>query len=149
MSLPAPVLYDAVKHQYLLQQIAQIHADCVLNDGTVVTFHPDETGQMDIPAIVKYWEARSTQVTAGTREIIMQFADDSEEELIGYVSLDTPVTQTGAFRGAVEKLLVSPKHRYKGIARRLMAKLEDVAWAKGRVLLVSSRRAMQVLAVVS
>jgi len=70
----------------------------------------------------------------------MQMARDpstGEEELAGYVMLGMPVTETGPFRGSVEKLMVSPKYRQKGIAGRLMAKLEEVARAEGRTLLVS------------
>jgi GNAT superfamily N-acetyltransferase len=48
-----------------------------------------------------------------------------------------PVTETGPFRSEVEKLMVSPNHRFKGIARRLMAKLEDEAKARDRWLVVS------------
>jgi len=48
-----------------------------------------------------------------------------------------PFSETGPFRGVVEKLLVSPTWREKGVARRLMGKLEDVAWQEGRWLIVS------------
>lgn len=53
-------------------------------------------------------------------------------EVSGVVSLATPFSQTGPFRGLVEKLFVSPLHRRKGIARTIMAKLEAVAWDDGR-----------------
>lgn len=49
-----------------------------------------------------------------------------------------PVTETGPFRGEVEKLMVSPRHRLKGVARRLMDKLEAVARERHRELLVSN-----------
>ena len=60
-----------------------------------------------------------------------------EEELAGYVMLGMPPSHTGPFRGIVEKLLVPPEHRKKGIARALMRKVEDVAREVGRTLLVS------------
>lgn len=63
--------------------------------------------------------------------------EGDEQEIAGYVSLGKPITETGPFRGAVEKLLVHPKYRGLGIARRVMAKLEEVALAEGRGLLVS------------
>ena len=53
-------------------------------------------------------------------------------EVSGVVSLTTPFSQTGPFRGQVEKLFVSPLHRRKGIARRIMTKLEAVALEHGR-----------------
>lgn len=56
----------------------------------------------------------------------------SELEVSGLVVLATPFSQTGPFRGLVEKLFTSPFHRKKGIARAVMKKLEDVAWEMGR-----------------
>jgi GNAT superfamily N-acetyltransferase len=47
-----------------------------------------------------------------------------------------PVSETGTFRDIVEKLLVSPEHRRKGIAKVLMLKLEEIARVEGRTLLV-------------
>ena len=43
-----------------------------------------------------------------------------------------PSVETGPFRGEVEKLLVSPRFRKVGVARRVMEKLEEVAKEKGR-----------------
>lgn len=80
------------------------------------------------------------EVVAGTRVIIIQLASNAvtgKEELAGYVALSFPWSETGPFRGSVEKLLVSPEHRQKGVAKRVMLKLEEVAIAKGRTLLVS------------
>ncbi|EXJ78815.1 hypothetical protein A1O1_09217 [Capronia coronata CBS 617.96] len=55
-----------------------------------------------------------------------------ELEVSGVVSLATPYSQTGPFRGLVEKLFVSPLHRRKGIARAIMTKLEEIACDHGR-----------------
>lgn len=63
--------------------------------------------------------------------------DEKEGELMGYVCLMMPITETGPFRGEVNKLMVSPNHRRKGVARRVMEKLEDVGRERGRTLLVS------------
>ena len=51
--------------------------------------------------------------------------------------LSKPVTQTGPFRGIVEKLFVAPKWRRKGVAKTMMRKLEEVAREEGRTMLVS------------
>jgi GNAT superfamily N-acetyltransferase len=90
--------------------------------------------------MTSWWEDRCKEVEMGQRKIIMQMAPDSntgEVELAGYVMLGMPFAQTGPFRGIVEKLLVLPVHRKKGIARALMLKLEEVARDEGRGLLVS------------
>lgn len=70
----------------------------------------------------------------------MQLATNPEtgnEEVAGYVMLDMPENETGPFRGGVEKLLVSPRWRERGVARRVMGFLEVVARREGRGLLVS------------
>ncbi len=59
-----------------------------------------------------------------------------EEELAGYVMLGMPFGQTEPFRGIVEKLLVPPEHRNKGIAKKLMGKLQQVTRKEGRLSLV-------------
>jgi ribosomal protein S18 acetylase RimI-like enzyme len=58
-------------------------------------------------------------------KIIIQMAENQitgKLELAGYVMLGMPVTETGPFRGKVEKLLVAPEHRRKGIANGLDGK---------------------------
>lgn len=66
------------------------------------------------------------------KPIFLNDCPDVKFEVAGLVALNKPVTETGPFRGEVEKLLVSPNHRQKGIARRLMAELERVALEEGR-----------------
>ena len=53
-------------------------------------------------------------------------------EVAGVVTLSTTPSQTGPFRAVVEKLFVSPLHRRRGIARRIMAHLESVALDLGK-----------------
>lgn len=55
---------------------------------------------------------------------------------MGYVCLMMPASETGPFRGEVNKLMVSPRHRRKGVARRVMEKLEEVGRERGRTLLI-------------
>ncbi|KAK4545128.1 hypothetical protein LTR36_003679 [Oleoguttula mirabilis] len=135
MSLPPPTLYDPAKHKSLLPQIAQIQADCILQDNTLATFHPDKYGRMDMQRVLHYWLANSKQVEQGTRAIILQFADDNKEELAGYVSVYMKVSETRPFLGVVEKMMVSPLHRRRGVARQVLGMLEEVAREKGRWLL--------------
>lgn len=53
-------------------------------------------------------------------------------EVSGVVSLSMPTSQTGPFRGLVQKLFISPYHRRKGLARQLMAELEKEALNRGK-----------------
>ncbi|KKA31134.1 hypothetical protein TD95_000596 [Thielaviopsis punctulata] len=57
-------------------------------------------------------------------------------DLMGVVMLVMPFSETGPFRGYVEKLLVSPKFRRRGGARALLDALEKEAVKRGRCLLM-------------
>lgn len=141
MTLPPPRLFNPVSDANLLPQLAQIHADCITNDNQLATFLPP----LSHLRMLDYWRELSSDVEKGRTAVVLQFAeaefaDVEEGEVAGYVCLMMPVTETGPFRGEVNKLMVSPKHRRKGVARRVMGLLEDVAREKGRHLLVSCNR---------
>jgi GNAT superfamily N-acetyltransferase len=143
-NLPAQMLLDPQSHLGLIPALAQIHSDCVISDGTLATFRPDpKTGKMNMPALEAFWEKMIAEVVSGQREIVLQFASASSEnatgglELAGYASLYMPFSETGPFRSFVEKLMVSPRHRRKGIARRVMQRIEEVAEERNRGLVVS------------
>jgi GNAT superfamily N-acetyltransferase len=63
-------------------------------------------------------------------------ATTGEKEVVGLVALAMPISETGPFRGYVEKLIVVHEHRRKGIAKALMLKMEEAALKEGRTLLV-------------
>lgn len=152
---------DTPSFSTLLDGIVQVHCACILNDNTMATFMPplnyaqiykwwedriaeDTAGQRHI--IVYLSEVSSRTLLPD--EIKLPFSDEGKAwpilpaketastsgdlEVAGLVSLVTPITQTGPFRGVVEKLFTSPLHRKKGIARAVMKKLEEVAWDLGR-----------------
>ncbi|CZT43689.1 uncharacterized protein RSE6_03761 [Rhynchosporium secalis] len=133
--MDSPILFDPSKHAHLIPSLAFVHAECITSPPyTVATFIPP----LSTPRMEAWWTARAAEVTAGTRHIIMQMAKDSKtgiEEVAGYVMLDMPQSETVPFRGGVEKLLVSPRWRQKGIARRVMEMLEEVAVNENRGLL--------------
>ena len=101
--------------------------------------------------MVEYWKRISQDVSDDKIVMILQIAptssnDDDDrvaEEVAGYVCLLLPVSETGPFRGIVEKLMVSTRHRRKGVATRVMGMLQDVARERGRELLVSSTPAVR------
>lgn len=137
--MAAPVLFDPKVHAHLISSLAELHATCITEPTHVIaTFLPP----LDHSVMTAWWEDRVKEVEAGQRKIIIQIAENSEtgkEEVAGVVALGMPISQTGPFRGYIEKLLVSPRHRKKGIAKKLMVLLEDVAVKEGRGLLVSSQ----------
>lgn len=132
-----PILFDPKVHSDLIPSLAAVHAACITSAPyTIATFLPPLNQEL----MQKWWETRVNEVSEGTRQIIMQLAPNSttgEKEVAGYVMLGMPFAQTGPFRASVEKLLVIPEHRKKGIAKAVMFKLEEVAKDHGRTLLVS------------
>lgn len=142
MTLPPPILYDPSQHSHLLPKFAQIHCAVVENDHTLATFLPPFANGTD-QRVLHYWKRQEPEIIAGTRITVIQMMSSrvgDEDILAGYVSLEMPPSETGPFRGVVQKLLVDPKFRRKGIARRLMEKVEEVAREKGRSLLVGALR---------
>jgi GNAT superfamily N-acetyltransferase len=136
MSLPNPRLFNSISDHHLLPQLAQIQADCITHDKQLATFLPP----LSHVRMLDYWREISSDVEKGRTVVVLQFADENESEVAGYVCLMMPVTETGPFRGEVNTLMVNPRHRRKGVARRVMGLLEDVARERGRHLLVSSDR---------
>lgn len=71
-------------------------------------------------------------VCAGTRRVLVA---RSGARIVGTVQIDVGTPPNQPHRAEVMKLLVHPDARRRGIARALMAALEDVARSAGRTLL--------------
>jgi GNAT superfamily N-acetyltransferase len=131
------ILYDPQIHAHLISSIVSVHAACITQPTyTIATFIPP----LDQPVMQKWWEDRVKEVVSGGRHIIIHLTpspSDGKEEVVGVVMLDKPQTQTVPHTAWVEKLLVSPEWRRKGVTKRMMGKLEEVARSEGRLLLVS------------
>lgn len=135
------MIFEPGKHDHLIPAFAFIHEACVETDYTLATFQPpfqhQDTETPDI-RVLEYWKSNAAKAAEEIKVILMQMAitERGQEELAGYVVLASQAAETGPFRGSVEKLLVSPRYRRKGIARLLMSKLEEVARVRGTTLLV-------------
>ena len=133
------VVYETEKHRHLAQSFVDIHMACTIDDPRTVAnftlpFTPERQTRMR-----EYWEHRLHEARPGSTDtIIMAFSKNTKGDAVlsGYVTLHQPVTESGPFRGLVQRLFVSPDFRRQGIARNLMAKLEEVAGERGRTLLV-------------
>jgi len=136
-----PTFFDPKTQAHLIPSFVRIHKSCILSPPyTIATFLPP----LKDDKMTSWWQDRCKEVETGERHIVMQMAPNpttGESEVAGFVMLGKPFAETGPFRGSVEKLLVLPEHRKKGFARALMVKLEEVARAEGRGLLVSNTKA--------
>ena len=85
-----------------------------------------------------FWTGKvGPAVTAGTRHV---FIATDGDRIVGTVQLDTATMPNQRHRSDVMKLMVHPDHRRCGIARALMAALEEKAREASRSLLTLDTR---------
>lgn len=131
-STPTPIIFSPTTHLHLLPSLAALHSTCITSfPYTIATFLPP----LDPSLITRWWEARVDEVRDG-RRIIIFVLSAAVDKVVGVVMLSMPFAETGPFRASVEKLLVDPEARGRGIAKVLMSELERVARERGRTLLL-------------
>ena len=102
--------------------------ECVESGASVGFVVPIAAGEIE-----SYWEATAVAVKAGTQVLLVAREDGA---LIGAGQLALAQKANGRHRAEVQRLLVPPSLRRKGVGRRLMKALEDAARERGRTLLV-------------
>ena len=125
-------LFDPSNHEGMVAQFADIHMACIESDKMVADYIPP----LNHDNINRWWAEKVSQVANESRHIIFM---ENNGQATGVVMLQMNTTETGGYRGEVQKLIVSPRHRQQGIAKRMMGKLEEVAKEHGRTLLVCYR----------
>jgi acetyltransferase len=81
-----------------------------------------------------YWTSLTPQVQAGTRVLIVA-RDGDAGAVVGSGQLAFETKPNGRHRAEVNKVMVLPSHRRRGIAARIMGALEAIARARGTRLL--------------
>lgn len=144
----AVIPFTPGQHTHLIPYLAAIHASCITHDRTIATFLPPLSHEK----LLAWWKDRIAEVVDGSRLIYVLLRDDGSDdeeaahhhvavspkgpEVVGVVMLAMPFSETGAFRAAVEKLLVHASWRRRGGATRLIDILEREALHRGKTLLV-------------
>lgn len=134
--------YSHSRDNDLIPQLIRIHMSCVLNDHMLARFLPP-FGDAKKQRMYEFYLQRLEAVKAGTQHLFLCVDGEANSSgiprvVMGMVFLSKPAAETGPFRAGVELLMVSRDHRRKGVAKRLMGRLEEVAGEKKRTLLVSS-----------
>ncbi|KAH8735771.1 acyl-CoA N-acyltransferase [Ilyonectria robusta] len=131
-------LFSPAQHGHLIPYLAAIHASCITHDRTIATFLPPLSHEK----LLAWWKERIAEVNDGKR-LIFILLNESEPgtrakggEVMGVVMLSMPYSETGPFRGFVEKLLVHKNFRGRGGARALLGSLEIEAVKRGRSMLL-------------
>lgn len=114
-------------------RLAEVLRTCV-DAGASVSFMPP----LGREAAAGFWRRRASDVAQGKRVLLAAWVDGV---LCGTAMLDLDMPPNQPHRGDVQKLLVHPLARRRGLARLLMARIEAEARAAGRSLLVLDTRA--------
>ncbi len=123
---------DAAAAASAERQLAALLVDCVAEGASLSYLAPLS------PAVARdAWKRISSQVALGRRVLLVAWHDG---ELVGTVQLglDTPPNQP--HRVDVEKLMVAPAHRRRGVGRALMQRADQTARGIGRRLMVLDTR---------
>jgi GNAT superfamily N-acetyltransferase len=124
---------DAASAASAERRLTEILCACV-EAGASVSYLPPLA-----PAVARvFWQRMAAEVAAGTR-ILLAAWDDAV--LVGTVMLEFASSPNQPHRAEVQKLLVHPAARRRGLARALMLRAEQAARRDGRTLLTLDTRA--------
>jgi acetyltransferase len=111
-----------------LEDFAVLLVDAVESGGSVSFVRP-----LNIEKARDYWRGVADTLASGRR---LAWAARDGDRVIGCVVLEFAWPENGKHRAEVQKLLVHTDYRGQGIAKRLMATMEEAARAAGLTLLV-------------
>jgi GNAT superfamily N-acetyltransferase len=121
------VVMDAPAAASAERRLAEILLACV-RDGASVSF----MASLTLDEARAFWQAKAKEVAVGARILLGAYADGV---LVGTVTLDCGMPPNQPHHAAVQKMLVHPAARRRGLARALMCAVEQAALDAGRSLL--------------
>ncbi len=113
-------------------RLATILQACV-DAGAAISFMPP----LAVEAALAFWRRIGADVAQGKRALFGAWLDG---ELVGTVQLDLAMPPNQPHRADLQKLMVHPNARRRGVARALMRAAEEAAVAAGRSLVVLDTR---------
>ena len=124
---------DAAAAASAERNLAEILCACV-NSGASVSYLPPLTADV----ACGFWKRMAADVAAGTRILLAAW---DRAELVGTAMLEFAASPNEPHRAEVQKLLVHPRARRRGIAQALMDRLDTEALRAGKTLLTLDTRA--------
>jgi GNAT superfamily N-acetyltransferase len=124
---------DAAAAASAERRLAEILCACV-NDGASVSYLPPLAAE----TARGFWKRASADIAAGTRILLAAWHDAL---IVGTVMLEFASAPNQPHRAEVQKLLVHPAARRRGVARALMKRLEQEARRTDKTLLTLDTRA--------
>lgn len=117
-----------VRYPNLMKSIAELHYACIEND--ILLTHFEEP--YDVAKVQSYWTL--AMLEAGRQIIFIH--GKIKGEVAAVVMLNKPFINTGFANATVANLLVGEEYRRMNMSRDLMKKVEEVARAAGKTLIV-------------
>lgn len=112
-----------------VEALADVLVDCV-EGGASVSFMPP----LPRDTALAFWRSVAEGVARGERALLI--AEDHNGRILGTVQLILAQPDNQPHRADIAKMLVHRAARRHGIARRLMAAIDEVARAEGKSVLV-------------
>lgn len=133
---PAPEIVTLDGDQVLarLDQFADMLHACVHDGASIGFIEP-----FPVSEAAAFWRDKTIPALKGGKRIL--FAALADDHVVGTVQLDYDTMPNQIHRGDISKLMVRPDCRRRGIARLLMAAVENRARDLGRTLLTLDTRA--------
>ncbi len=123
---------SATQAQPLLAALTDVLQGCVA-DGASVGFI--DAG--DRAAMERFWQDKIYSLASGDNELLVAW---QQGVIVATVMVGFSAMPNGRHRAEISKLLVHPRARRQGIARRLMQQAEQLAVEQGKTLLVLDTR---------
>ncbi|MCW5286553.1 GNAT family N-acetyltransferase [Verminephrobacter eiseniae] len=120
---------DADEAAASVAALADVLIDCVQGGASVSFMWP-----LPRDKALAFWRTVAEGVARNERVLLV--AQDPHGGIVGTVQLVTAMPDNQPHRADVAKMLVHRKARRQGLARRLLAAVEDAARAEGRTVLV-------------
>jgi GNAT superfamily N-acetyltransferase len=120
---------DATEAMQCVDALADVLIDCVEGGASVSFMLP-----ISRLTAVDFWRGVADGVARNDR--ILLVATDAAGQIVGTVQIVTAQPENQPHRADVAKMLVCRTARRRGIARRLMAAVDDAAKAAGKSVLV-------------
>jgi GNAT superfamily N-acetyltransferase len=123
---------DAAAAASAERRLATLLVDCVA-EGASLSYLPPLS-----PGVARdAWRRVSSEVALGRRILLVAWLDGV---LVGTVQLGLATEPNQPHRGDVEKLMVDPAHRRRGVGRALMRRVDQTARGVARRLMVLDTR---------
>ena len=112
-----------------LGELGALLAACVAGGASIGFLAPLAPAEAD-----GYWKKIAGDLPGGHR-VLLVAREAPGGRIVGSAQLALEARPNGRHRAEVQKVMVLPSHRRRGIAARLMAEIEAVAWTRGVRLL--------------